>query len=201
MTTDIEAAALEAYGRFFTNFNTRDATTFAAALHFPHVRVSPRRAPVIIDDAETHAARQSWQPFIETGWDHTTGTPGEVLHAGPDKVHVLGGWTRYTKDEQPILSNTVAYIVTNVGGRWGIQSRFGIDQGTDAGDETQASAIEAVEAFVNAYNARNWVACAEHMNYPTLQIDPGRVGQWTSADEFAEALARGEPSPAAAHET
>ena len=61
MTEPIESAALEAYGRFFTHFNTRDAAKFTSALNFPHVRVSPRRAPAVIEEPETHEERQTWE--------------------------------------------------------------------------------------------------------------------------------------------
>lgn len=196
-----ETQALEAYERFFTNFNTRNAETFTAALQFPHVRVSPRRTPQVIELPETHISNQSWEPFIATGWDHSTGKPGEVLHFGENKAHVLGGWTRYTADEKPILSNTVAYIVTQYAGRWGIQARFGIDAGND-GDTTEhyASAVEAVETYLEAYNQRNWESCAEPMNYPTLQIDPGYVGRWESQGDFAKALEEGAWQAISAHE-
>ena len=189
MTEPIESAALEAYARFFTRFNSRDAAKFTAALNFPHVRVSPRRAPVVIEEPTTHAERQTWEPFIATGWDHTIGKPGECLHVGEAKAHVLGGWTRYTADEKPILSNTVAYIVTQVEGQWGIQSRFGIDPG-DEGDTTMNydPAMDTVTAYIEAFNARDWSRCAEAMNYPTLLIDPGRVGQWESANDFSKSL-------------
>ena len=189
MAESIESAALEAYGRFFTHFNTRDASKFTSALNFPHVRVSPRRAPVVIEEPATHAERQSWEPFIARGWDHTTGRPGELLHVGEAKAHVLGGWTRYTADEKPILSNTVAYIVTQVEGQWGIQSRFGIDPG-DEGDTSvhHGHAIDTVNAYIEALNERKWSQCAEQMNYPTLLIDPGRVSAWESANDFSKAL-------------
>lgn len=201
MTDAAETAALEAYGRFFTNFNSRDARQFTAALHFPHVRISPRRTPVVIEEAQTHASRHSWEPFIATGWDHTTGKPGELLHVGDTKAHVLGGWTRYTADEKPILSNTVAYIVTNIDGRWGIQSRFGIDPGDD-GDtaEHYAQAVEAVEAYVEAYNQHEARVCAARMNYPTLQINPGRVNQWDSVEDFSKSLADDQWQLITAHE-
>ena len=190
MTEPIESAALEAYGRFFTHFNTRDAAKFTSALNFPHVRVSPHRAPAVIEEPETHEERQTWEPFIATGWDHTIGKPGECLHVGEAKAHVLGGWTRYTADEKPILSNTVAYIATQVEGQWGIQSRFGIDPGN--GGETTThydQAVDTVTAYVEAFNARVWSRCAEAMNYPALLIDPGRVGRWDSANDFAKSLA------------
>ena len=150
---------------------------------------SPRRTPVIIEEPATHAERQTWEPFIATGWDHTTGKVGECIHVGESKAHVLGGWTRYTADEKPILSNSVAYIVTQVEGRWGIQSRFGIDPG-DEGDPSHHfdQAVDAVKVYIDALNERAWSRCAEQMNYPTLQIDPGSVSQWESPGDFSARL-------------
>ena len=122
-----EASALEAYWRFFEGTNSRDVRRFTDALNFPHVRISARGHADRVPDAQTHMDRVSFDALIATGWDHTVGMVPEVLDVTSRKVHIKGGWTRFTRDEEPIIGNTVMYIATLVEGHWGIQSRFRTD--------------------------------------------------------------------------
>ena len=183
--------ALDAYWNFFTSFNTRDPREFSAALNYPHVRISPRRRPVVVATLDEHAARQTWQPFIDAGWDHTVGQQPTLLHDGDDRAHIIGGWTRYTAEDEHILTNYVCYIATNGPDGWGIQSRFGID-----GDPSEANfttAIEVVERYLDAVGAGDWQAAATLVNYPTFRIDVGQVTEFSAPDEYAEALASRSP--------
>ncbi len=98
MSEEIREAALAAYWRFFESFNTREGDKFADSLHFPHLRVSARGStPRIVPNPEQHSQGATWERMLASGWDHTVGAEPEVLHLSPDKVHIKGGWTRYTK--------------------------------------------------------------------------------------------------------
>ena len=183
--------ALDAYWNFFDAFNTRDPREFSAALNYPHVRISPRRRPVVVPTLDAHAARQTWQPFIDTGWDHTVGQQPTVLHDGDDRAHIIGGWTRYTAEDEPILKNYVCYVATKGPDGWGIQSRFGVDD--DASDANFTTAVEIVERYVDAVSASDWQAAAALATYPTFRIDVGQVNEFSAPDEYAEALASRSP--------
>ena len=113
-----EASALEAYWRFFEGTNSRDVRRFIDALNFPHVRISARGHADRVPDAQTHMDRVSFDALIATGWDHTVGMAPEVLDVTSRKVHIKGGWTRFTRDEEPIIGNTVMYIATLLEGHW-----------------------------------------------------------------------------------
>jgi len=78
---------------------------------------------------EAHVAAMSWNAVEATGWDHSVEREPEIVHAGADRFHIAGGWTRYTKENAPILSTYVTYVVTRIGASWGIQSRFAVDPG------------------------------------------------------------------------
>ena len=184
--------ALAAYWNFFTSFNIRKSREFSAALNYPHVRISPRRRPAVVPSLDAHAEGMTWQPFIDTGWDHTVGREPTLLHSGDNCAHVIGGWTRFTTDEKPILTNHVCYIVTKGVDGWGIQSRFGVDG--DAGDANFATAVRVVEQYVDAVIAGNWQAAAVLANYPVLRIGVGHVSEATAPDEYADSLALGAPA-------
>ena len=187
--SDPESEALAAYWRFFDGCNSRDSRVFTRTLNFPHVRVSARGWADVVPDAETHAHNNSFEGMLATGWDHTVGVEPRILHVAPNKVHLLGGWTRYTEDDRAIVSNLVTYIATRVTGRWGMQSRYGIDQDLDGptpdpcvsnevGNEDFASNARKTEDVVAAALALAGAdnsACAERFHYPYLVIRPGRV--------------------------
>lgn len=200
--SDPESEALAAYWRFFDGCNSRDSRVFTGTLNFPHVRVSARGWAGIVPDAETHARNNSFEGMLATGWDHTVGVEPQVLHVAPNKVHLLGGWTRYTEDDRPIVSNLVTYIATNVAGRWGMQSRFGIDQDLDGPtpDPCVSDEVGKVDFASNARKAEDVVAaalalagadnpaCAGHFQYPYLVILPGRVEAYTGSADLVRRL-------------
>ena len=198
--SDPEAKALAAYWRFFEGCNSGDSDTFTETLNFPHVRVSARGWAGVVPDAETHARNNSFESLLAMGWDHTIGRKPEVLHVAPDKVHLVGGWTRYAKDDQPIISNLVTYIATDVEGHWGMQSRYGIDREL-AGPTPDPLAFDGVTGFSSNFrNAEEIVAtalasvgtdnptCARHFHFPYLVIHPGHVETFADAAHLQRRL-------------
>jgi hypothetical protein len=100
------------------------------------------------------------------------------------RVHIAGGWTRYTKDNTPILSSHVTYVVTRIDDSWGIQSRFAVDPGPDGlSDEHVGTATELVRQYLSDWNEKRLSAAAARLNYPAVQVHPGRLVVWNTADE------------------
>ena len=157
-------SAHEAYRRFFEAFNSRSPGAWAGTLHFPHVRIAPGGPIRVIDTLAEHIAGMSWDAVDATGWDHTVEVEPEIVHSGPSRVHIAGGWTRFTKANQPILSTRVTYIVTKLQDDWAIQSRFAVDGGD--GNEAEA-ASERV--------ARRMKRATIHRSCDVAQL-PGRAG-------------------------
>ena len=197
MTDEAREAGIKAYWRFFEAFNTREANTFTSALQFPHLRISARASsPQIIPKPEQHAQNVSWDRFIASGWDHTMGADPEVVHVSPDKVHIKAGWTRYTRDEKPILSNFVTYIITRVNDAWKIQCRFGIDPGPDG--ETEAgvtTGLEVVSGALASLARGNRKAAAGFFSYPHFNIQPGDVQRFEDAASLERNLPAGGLQP------
>lgn len=163
-------SAIHAYWRFFETFNTRDAYAFSSAMSYPHVRVSWAREPIVLADQEAHALSVGWDAFIRSGWDHTVGNEPEVIGRSDSKVHIAGGWTRFTATDEPILANKVCYIATCVEGRWGIQSRFGTDPGNNSRDQTERAQFEAQECATQFLRA--------------LDKDMGSISRYTAEEYF-----------------
>ena len=56
-------------------------------------------------------------------WDHSAWERREVIHAGPDKVHIDTRFTRYRKDGTVIGGFDSVYVVTLQDGHWGVKIR------------------------------------------------------------------------------
>ena len=197
-TAEAEGAAdtaLAAYWRFFESFNSRDPARFSAALHYPHVRVSPRQTPVLVPTAAAHAAVMSWKGVIASGWDRTEGHEPELLHSATDRAHVVGGWTRVDAQGDPVLVNRVVYIVTRINGGWGMQCRFGTDGGDAArsgeSDAHHQRALAMVEEYIDAYNDRHWARCVRLLATPHFQVDVGMVREWPDRERLWATLRDG----------
>lgn len=173
--------AIAAYWRFFEVFNSRDSRQFGTALNYPHIRVSARTPSSILENADAHAASVNFDRFIKTGWDHSVGMEPEVLHVSSHKVHIKGGWTRYTADLKPIVTIHVTYIMTLVDDHWGMQARFGIDGGDDVSSKGNAEqAIAVVQTAFESMGVDN--AFSSHLfHLPHFVINPGDVE--TAEDE------------------
>ena len=56
-------------------------------------------------------------------WDHSEWDRREVIHAGPDKVHIDTRFTRYRKDGSVIGGFDSIYVVNRENGKWGVKIR------------------------------------------------------------------------------
>ncbi|MGH6985442.1 MAG: hypothetical protein ACRED9_01205 [Caulobacteraceae bacterium] len=118
------AAALACLDAFMTAFNARDVKAFEATFNFPSVRLASGRM-VIIEPGFHRPERFSTGALAE--WDHSAWDRREVIHAGPDKVHIDTRFTRYRKDGSVIGGFDSIYVVTLEDGpsgpHWGVKAR------------------------------------------------------------------------------
>jgi predicted amidohydrolase len=116
------AAARATLDAFMAAFNTGDAKAVAATYHFPHVRLHSGKVtvfPTAADfDLSNFRATSDAREWARSIWDHT-----RVIHAGPDKVQFDTRFSRLRADGSTIATYDSIYIVTRIGGRWGIQAR------------------------------------------------------------------------------
>lgn len=178
--------ALLALDRYLETWNSRLPAVWATSLHYPHVRPGAGPFEVYLD-AREYAASVNFEQTLRTGWHHSEWVSRQVLQVGTDKVHVAGSWRRYTADGTPQVASAITYIVTNVGGHWGILSRFAAGTGAvdaAASAKNAAAGREAVTAFVAAWNAHDPARVAAAIHYPHVRIADGQVEVWKTADAF-----------------
>lgn len=106
-----------AYFGFFEADRAKNADAWAAVMSYPHVRVAATGTTDYFGTSRDYADAADWTSREATGWVRTVGREPVRLHESPDRVHLLGGWTRYNAKDEPILWNRVTYIVTRPGSR------------------------------------------------------------------------------------
>lgn len=181
----------DAYFGFFRADSAKNAKAWAAVMHYPHVRIPARTGSRLYycDTAEEYAARADWTAREATGWVLSRGMEPVRLHESANKVHLLGGWTRYNADDEPILSNRVTYILTKIGQSWGIQARFSADTFTGSDDgKAAAAAIAVSREYVAALQRNDVEAAAQLCRYPFLEIGIGEVKRAEDATEMGQLL-------------
>ena len=179
----------DAYRGFFRADSAKNAPAWAAVMSYPHVRVSATGNMSRFETPEAYASAADWTSREATGWVRSEGVAPRRLHESVDKVHLLGGWTRFNAEGNPILENRVTYILTRLDGSWGIQARFGVDSyvGHEV-DETTAAVEDLVRQFVSHIGEDNLKACAMLCRLPLTVVHVGNVITATSESEVVELL-------------
>ncbi len=80
--------AMDAADEYMSSWNARDQEGMAAALNYPHIRIAGGSVRIweTSDDAIVPGL---WEYMEESeGWHHSRWDRREVVHAGPDKVHL-----------------------------------------------------------------------------------------------------------------
>ena len=115
-------AGYDVLAQFMSTFNSRDASSWAQTLNFPHVRLTAGQVQ-LWQTATDYAATNNLEDFAATGWAYTRWDWIKPIQAGPDKAHFALQFTRYNSAHQPISSYQALYVVTLQDGHWGVQSR------------------------------------------------------------------------------
>lgn len=112
--------ARAALDRHMSALNERNRTGLAAALHFPHFRLTGGRMKVW-DRPDTYL--DDFYARAGDGWHHSAWDFVTPIAAGPDKVHLDVQFTRYRADGSSMGSFRSLWVVTNVNGIWATQLR------------------------------------------------------------------------------
>ncbi len=119
---EAEAAAMKLLDAFMIAFNAGDVAAFEAVLHFPHYRIASGNVSVLPDPGTLPALFERFVAAMPD-WDHSAWEKREVIHSGPDKVHIDTRFIRYRADGSVLASFDSLYIVTKQDGRWGVVAR------------------------------------------------------------------------------
>jgi hypothetical protein len=114
------AAAMKVLDAFMAAFNARDVEAFEATFNFPSVRLASNTLRVI---SRGDHRPEMFATGALTNWDHSAWERREVIHAGPDKVHLDTRFTRYRADGEVIGGFDSIYVVTLQDGHWGVKIR------------------------------------------------------------------------------
>ena len=114
------AAAMQCLDDFMAAFNARDIEAWGKTFNYPSVRLASNTLAIIepgyhTPDMFSRGALSEWH---HSGWDRR-----EIIHAGPDKVHIDTRFTRYRKDGSVIGGFDSIYVVTRENGHWGVKAR------------------------------------------------------------------------------
>lgn len=115
-------SAMTAMDEFMLAFNARDPEAWAASLNYPHVRFASGTV-TIWETAEEFAQTRAFETLPRLGWDHSHWLTREVTLAAPGKVHISTVFQRFNSDNEVIATYQSLYIVTELDGHWGTQSR------------------------------------------------------------------------------
>ena len=113
-------AAQQVLDDFMKAFNARDIPAFEATFNFPSVRFASNTL-VILNAGDMTPDRFTTGALAD--WDHSAWERREVIHAGPDKVHIDTRFTRYRKDGSVIGGFDSIYVVSRQDGHWGVKIR------------------------------------------------------------------------------
>jgi hypothetical protein len=121
---EAERQALAALDAFMEALNAHDWERTAAAFNYPHVRFASGRVTVW-ETAADYAAAMPGRigGSFERGWARSGWDEREVVHSGPDKVHLAVRFTRYDPTGRPLATYRSLWIVTLLDGHWGVQAR------------------------------------------------------------------------------
>lgn len=116
--------ALRVTDAFMETFNAQDWNGHFDTYNFPHVRVAGVEVKVWNDRAELLAGHAAYGAGrLEAGWSRSAWDDRQVIHGSVDKVHLAVKFTRYDRNGATLASYQAIYVVTCVGGHWGVQLR------------------------------------------------------------------------------
>ena len=115
-------AAMGVLDRFIAAFSTSDEAGVRESFNFPHARFHSGQVTVFINPADYNMNFFKGTPDAKD-WAKSVWDERRVITAGADKVHFDTEFSRLRADGSRIATYRSIYIVTCVGGHWGIQGR------------------------------------------------------------------------------
>jgi len=119
-----ETDGMKAARAFIDAFNAQDHEGLAATLNYPHVRLANGHFVTVDSAADFTERSRKNKPLLDAeGWDHTVLRDIQVIHSGPDKVHMALSIDRCHTDGTVYNHFETFWIATRSDGHWGIQFR------------------------------------------------------------------------------
>jgi hypothetical protein len=119
-----ETAGMDCARAFIDAFNAQDHEGLSRTLNYPHVRLANDRFVTVASAEDFVALSQRGKARLEEeGWNHTVLATIEVIHSGPDKVHMALNIDRCHQDGTVYNHFETLWIATFHDAHWGIQFR------------------------------------------------------------------------------
>ena len=110
---------------FFKAFNNHDSEAHLQTIHFPHIRINGQGQVRINQTASDFPPLSTTLPYLsqKEGWHHSTLDSVEAIHVSEEKVHFNIQFSRYKADGSRYAVHKSLWIITQKGGKWGVQAR------------------------------------------------------------------------------
>jgi hypothetical protein len=116
-----EGAARKILDDFIAALNAGDREAAGNALHYPHIQIEGKQT-LIWNSAEDFRLELDSVAAAE-GWHHSTLDSCIVRQNGADKMHFEVHFSLFSAEGVRCAAYQSFWIVTKIGGRWGIQCR------------------------------------------------------------------------------
>jgi hypothetical protein len=118
----VRQACMQVLDAFMDALNAYDSAGMDRCMHYPHPRIADGKV-VVYEKAGSNPMDLFDRLKKEDGWSHSRWVKREVIQFNERKAHVVLSYTRLRADGSVIGTYDSLYVLTNVGGRWGIQAR------------------------------------------------------------------------------
>ena len=102
--------------------NRGDTTAMDACMHFPHARLGEARM-FFYPDAGSNPADVLQAVAASDGWKKSVWLERTLLQSSNNKAHFNVSYTRLRADGSEIGRYDALYVMTKIGGVWGVQMR------------------------------------------------------------------------------
>lgn len=120
---ELEKIGMQVLDDFLVEFNSGDAKGWTTTLHFPHVRLAGGKVQIWNTPEEYVKDNNTANLKKISGWKYTAWDWRKLVQADEDKLHIAVQFSRYTADDQKIVSFESFYIITKNEQGWGVQFR------------------------------------------------------------------------------
>lgn len=121
----IAAIAYDCVRRYIQGLNDRDGDAINDAFNFPHFRIGADGNVILYPDAAADHLANFQRLTAADGWHRTEIDGLDAIFTTPTKAHVTLDFRRLRADGSTIGAYHSLYVVTCVGGHWGIQGGSG----------------------------------------------------------------------------
>ncbi len=121
--SEFAAIGCKALDEYLEAFNSGDAVRWAAALHFPHMRIAGETVRVWETPEAFVKDNDMTRLMKRINWGYNKWDWRQLVQFGPGKLHYTVQLSRYTVNDVFISSFESLYIITRKADRWAVQGR------------------------------------------------------------------------------